>query len=188
MTNPTKIPGGNTLLDAQKVLETVGITQNMKVGDFGCGGLGYFTLTAAKMVGRDGVVYAVDILKSVLGGVAERAKAENLDNVKTIWSNLEIYGATKIDNESLDIGLLINILFQAKKDSDIIKECLRLVKPGGKLLIVDWKQTGAPLGPPPQERVSLEGIKQIAQNLGLKEEQSFEAGPYHFGIIFVKQV
>lgn len=181
-----KVPGGNNLLDAQKVLEKVGISQDMKVGDFGCGGMGFFTLTAAKMVGKNGLVYAVDILKSALQSVRERARAQGLNNVKVVWSNLEIYKAAKIGDASLDIGLLINVLFQTDKDANIIKECARMVKPGGKLLIIDWKRTGAPFGPKLADRIDPEEMKRLAKPLGLEEEQTFEAGPYHFGIILRK--
>ncbi len=185
--NATKVPGGNTLMDAGKVLEQADIIQDMKVGDFGCGGMGYFTLTAAKMVGRNGIVYAVDILKSALQGVRERALAQGLNNVKTVWSNLEIFNATKIKGASLDAGLLINVLFQSINDADIIRECARMVKAGGKFLIVDWKRTGAPFGPPVKDRVVPEEIVQSAAKIGLEMEKSFEAGPYHFGVLFVKK-
>ena len=63
----TKVPGGNELINSEWLLkEKAGLSFGMKVGDFGCGGGGYFALQAARLVGDHGQVFAVDILKSVL--------------------------------------------------------------------------------------------------------------------------
>lgn len=179
-----KVPSGNELLNPAELLKRAGITLNMHVGDFGCGGMGYFSLQAARMVGKNGTVYAVDILKSSLTSVASLAKESNLENLKTIWSNIELYGATKIPEASLDVALVKNVLFQTKKRSDFLKEVVRLVKHGGKIMVVDWKLTGSPLGPIQADRVPPEEVRTIAKSLNLKEDEAFEAGQYHFGFLF----
>lgn len=185
-TLPLKIPGGNELMDSKEVLEKIGLKESDKVADLGCGGKGYFSLQAAKLVGNKGLVYAVDILKSVLKNVENEAKLRNICNLKTVWSNLEIGGATKINQKSLDVCLLINILFQTEKHFEVIKEAVRLLKNGGKLAIIDWKATAVAFGPSPKMRVSSAEVRNYAKQFGLKEEQSFEAGKFHYGIIFVK--
>jgi ubiquinone/menaquinone biosynthesis C-methylase UbiE len=184
---PSKVPGGNELINAKEFLAKIGLEEGMVVGDLGCGARGYFSLQAAKMVGSRGLVYAVDILQSALKGVESSAKLLGINNIKTVWSDLEIYGATKIPEKSLDIALLINILFQTKEDEKIIKEAIRLIKPNGKLVICDWKRTGAPFGPLVEDRVDPEELKKIVSDLGLKLEKEFEAGPYHFALVFKKE-
>lgn len=176
---------GNELISAN-LFELVGVEKGMKVGDLGCGNLGYFTIPTAKIVGKDGVVYAVDILKPVLQSVASRARQEGLDNIKIIWSNLEIIGATKIPAGSLDIIFLVNILFQSDKDDLVIKEAERLLRVGGKLAVVDWTRQDAPFGPPIKDRTHKEEIKNMAKQAGLNLVQEFEAGRYHYGLIFIK--
>lgn len=179
------IHGGNELINID-VFAKVGLTENMNLADLGCGNLGYFSLPAAKIVGKNGLVYAVDVLKSALESVASRAKQGGLNNVKTIWSNLEIVGATKIPAESLDVALLINTLFQSTKDDLIIKESFRLLRAGGKLLVIDWEKVSTPFGPPLADRPDKEEIKKFAQasNFGFLEE--FSAGLYHYGLLFSK--
>lgn len=183
---PSKIPGGNELINAKELLAKIGIEEGMVVGDLGCGARGYFSLQAARIIGPRGLVYAVDILPSALKGVETNAKLLAINNIKTVWSDLEIYQATKIPVESLDFALLINILFQTKEDEKIIKEAIRLIKPGGKLAICDWKKTGAPFGPPVNDRPDPEELKRIVADSGLKLEKEIEAGPYHFALVFVK--
>ena len=55
---------------------------------------------------------------SYVSGIDSKAKTAGLYNVKTIWSNLEIIGATKITENSLDFTLLVNTLFQSKKQEE----------------------------------------------------------------------
>ncbi len=183
---PTKIPGGNELMDSKKVLEKIGLKEGDIVADLGCGGKGYFSLQAAKLVGNRGVVFAVDILKSVLKNVESEAKAEGIYNIKTLWANLEIGGTTKIRSESLDFSLLINILFQINNHFEVIKEATRLIKKEGKLVVIDWKKTNSFFGPPVEMRISPEKVENFANQLGLKKDFAFEAGRFHYGIVFVK--
>lgn len=181
-----EISGGNILLNTNAIFAHVQLTAGMRVADLGCGGAGHFAIPAARAVGKDGTVYAVDIVKSALESIRSKAKMENLGNIETVWSNLEIVGATKIDPDSLDVGMLINVLFQITKLENVIKESMRLVKPGGKILVVDWKTSGAPFGPKADTRVGVEKIKGITKQLNLSEVEEFEAGPYHWGLILKK--
>lgn len=181
-----KVPGGNELLNPVELLKRAGVSWNMKVGDFGCGGMGYFSLQAARMVGENGTVYAVDVLKSALTSVASIAKQSGLKNVTTVWSNIEIYKATKIPTASLDVALVKNVLFQTKNRAAFLREVHRLMKPKAKMLVVDWKMTGSPLGPVQRDRVAPEEVRTIAHDLGLEEKDSFEAGQFHFGLLFAK--
>lgn len=171
-------------MDPGKILSRLKVKEGTKIADLGCGGAGHFIIPAAAMVGDETIVYAVDILKSVLKSVASKASIEGINNIKSIWSNLEIVGATNIKEASMDVALLINILFQSKNQENIIKEAKRLLKRNGKLLIIDWNDTPASFGPPPNNRVKADEIQKTAENLGLKLIEEFDAGNYHYGLIF----
>lgn len=181
------LSGGNVLLDANLILTKAEIGEKMKIADLGCGSSGHFIFPAAKMVGKKkGLVYGVDILKTALESVGRRAKQENLTNIKTVWSDLEIFGATKIEAGNLDVVLLINTLHQSHKHSEIMREAIRLLKKEGKLVVVEWKNIATPLGPPVEERVKASLLEQAGEKLGLRLEEEFDAGQYHYGLIFVK--
>lgn len=178
--------GGNELLNPTAILERLGVEKGSNLADLGCGGAGHFIIPAAQVVGSDTVVYAVDILKSVLHNVASKARLDGINNIRTVWTNLEKPGATKINQESLDFALLINILFQSTRHKEIITEAKRLMKPGAKLLVIDWLSVKMPFGPATENRVNPEDIKRICQSLSLKLIEEFKAGNYHFGLIFQK--
>lgn len=181
-----KISGGNILLDPYSILNQIGLRQGMTMADFGCGAAGHFVIPAGKIVGAKGKVYAVDLLKSVLDAVRSRAKMEEVSNIETVWSNLEIYGATDIKEGSLDFVLLANALFQIKKRDEVFREAARLLKPGGRVVVVEWGLGEAPLGPPPAERLSKDAVREIARINNLTEVEEFKAGPYHYGLVFSK--
>lgn len=181
------ISGGNALLQPRTILkEHLRLEPAQMVGNFGCGGGGFFTLECARVVGDQGQVYAVDIMKTALSSVDGKAKLQGLYNVKTIWSDLEVYGATDIPEMSLDHGLLVNILFQSKKHDAIIREVTRMIKPGGKLLIIDWNDVPVSFGPRVEDRVKVDALRSLVPQLGYKEEKFFEAGQYHFGLIYTR--
>jgi ubiquinone/menaquinone biosynthesis C-methylase UbiE len=182
-----KISGGNTLLDPYFIFEQIELGAGAKVADLGCGAAGHFVIPAAKIVGKQGVVYAVDLLKSVLEAVKSRAKLEGVSgNIKTVWSNLEIYGATDIEAGSLDLALLANTLFQIPKKEEVFREAVRLTKKGGKIAVVEWGLGASPIGPPPGRRLSKDVVRELARTNGLSEIKEFKAGPYHYGLIFSK--
>ena len=182
-----KQAGGTELLDSRMILEDhIGLGYGNRVGALGCGPKAYFAFQAARIVGDKGMVYAVDVLKEVLSSVDSHAKTGGFSNVKTVWSNLEKYGATEIPESSLDLAMLVNVLFESSNISLILKEAVRLVKSGGKILVIDWKNIGAPFGPKIDKRVNVDQIKEYLEVFGLKLEKQFDAGKYHFGMIYTK--
>jgi ubiquinone/menaquinone biosynthesis C-methylase UbiE len=181
-----KTAGTRSLLDVNFILAKARLKERMKVADLGCGTAGYFVFPAAKIVGSRGLVYAVDILKPSLETIARRSRQENIQNIITVWSDLEVYRATKIETESLDAVLLINTLFHSQKRAEILRESIRMIKKGGNLLVVEWEDASSPFGPPPDKRVKIGSLKSAAEKLGLKILEEFSAGQYHYGVLFAK--
>ncbi len=182
--NMAFIPSTSELIDASNLLVQGGIQEGMKVADLGCGSTGHFVFPAAEMVGKNGTVYAIDIQKSVLDAIESRKKLEGIENVKSVRSDIERRGATKIDDGSLNLVLLINNLFLAKQKNELAEEVIRMMAPGAKLIIADWKMTRAPFGPAVNERTPVEEAKRVFTTAGLTLEKEFEAGQYHYGLVF----
>lgn len=178
--------GNLQFLKQQDVLHKLDVIEGMNVASLGCGNLGYFIIPMAKAVGKNGKAYAVDILKSALENVRSKARLEGLTNFETVWADLEKVGSCNIPAGSLDVAALINVLFQNKDHASILKEAIRLLKNGGKLIIIDWKKVAAPFGPAVDLRIDPQQVKNIASQLKLNliEETSF--GDYFWGLIFKK--
>lgn len=177
---------GTQLLDPNKILSQVEIREGMQIADFGCGALGHFVIAASGLVGNAGKVYCVDIQKSALQAFESNMKLAGVTNAVPLWGDIERPRGVQIPDAVLDVVLLINNLFMARDKMLMGRESLRALKSGGKLIVVDWKITGAPLGPPPTQRVSQEQAKLAMQAAGFRGVHAFEAGPYHYGLVFEK--
>ncbi|MFA6307487.1 MAG: class I SAM-dependent methyltransferase [Patescibacteria group bacterium] len=184
--NQSSVFGKSELLNAHQILtQTLGLKLGNRIADLGAGG-GLFTLQAARLVGDQGQVYAVDIIKNILSDIDSKARMAGLYNIKTIWSNIEILGATKIPENTLDFVMLVNVLFQSKDTGQMIKEANRLLKSGGKMLIIDWNDSNIGMGPQKSKQIDPNSLINQATKINLTLEQQFVAGEYHFGLIFIK--
>jgi len=164
-------------LNPEKVLEKLDLNKKMVAADFGCGSGGW-TIPLAKKVKW---VFAIDIQPEPLSALRGRMRMEKVFNIDALKGNVE--GKTTLISESCDLVLMTNLLFQVDDIKKVFEEARRVLKKGGKILVVDWKEN-AEVGP--EKRVSVEKIKEAAKETGLIFEKEFEAGIYHFGLIFSK--
>jgi ubiquinone/menaquinone biosynthesis C-methylase UbiE len=175
------------VLNPPALLQRAGVSVGMKVADLGAGREGSFTIAAAKMVSAAGQVYSLDVVKGVLEVIKGLAEQAGVNNVMTIWTDLEMYGAAKaVPDGSIDIGILANTIYQSEQKQMMLEECLRMIKPGGKLLVVEWKPVETVLGPPVEQRLQPMQMKELAEKNHLTLVDEFDAGEYHWAQIYQK--
>ncbi len=166
-------------LNPQKILELLGIKENYTAADFGSGSGGW-VIPLARLLTR-GKIYAVDILEEPLSAMRSKLKLEKLLNVETVKADVE--KNSRLLTGSCDLVLMTNLLFEVENKDRVFEEAKRVMKSGGKLLIVDWKRD-APLSP--ATSVSPEEIRGKAEKAGFTLEKELDAGFYHWGLIFKK--
>jgi len=160
----------------------------MHVADFGCGKTGHIVFPASVVVGSQGIVYAVDILKDVLVSIQKRANLEALVNIHTIWSNLEYVGKTAIPSDSLDLVFIVNTLSQAENRHGILEEAKRLLKSKGRIVVVDWHKKGLSFSPDDNRFVNFDDMKDWARMNGFGVQDEFTVGPYHHAIVLYRNL
>lgn len=155
----------------------------MKVGDLGAGS-GHYALAAAPVIGSEGKVYAVDIQEDVLKSLKSEAQVRGLKNIETIWGDFERLGGTKLKDHSLDAVILSNTLFQLDRKAGAAAEIKRILRPGGRLLVVDWAGSYDGLGPPPHRLITEYVAEDLFISAGFHKVKDFRAGPHHYSIVF----
>ncbi|HEX8591370.1 MAG TPA: methyltransferase domain-containing protein [Candidatus Paceibacterota bacterium] len=160
----------------------LGLKDGMKVAEFGAGS-GHWVVAAAHAVGHAGRVYAIDIQEELLGHVKDVAHRAGLRNVETIWGNVERPGGTKLRPQTLDAGVLANTLFQLEHKEAAFAEIKRVMKPGGKLLVVDWAGAYGGMGPDTRHVVSEQAAEKLCIEAGFHKVKSFRAGAHHYAIV-----
>jgi ubiquinone/menaquinone biosynthesis C-methylase UbiE len=165
-------------LNPEKVLDQLELRKNMVAADFGSGSGGW-VIPLAKILEK-GKVFAIDILEEPLSALNGKAKLEKVFNIKTIRADIE--KGSGLLEEVCDLVLMTNLLFECEDKKKVLEEGKKVLKPGGKILVVDWIKDN-PLTPE-IEWLDFEEIKRMAEELNLKLEKEFEAGSYHYGLIF----
>lgn len=167
-------------LNPVEILKKLDLREDMLVADFGSGSGGW-VIPLAKIL-KEGKIWAIDVQTEMLSALKGRAETEKLFNIEISRKNLE--QGSGIRENSLDLVMISNLLFQVLQKKDIISDAKNILKPGGKLLIIDWLP-GINFGPK-EERISADDVKEMIKGTGLELEKEFEASKYHWGLIFKK--
>jgi len=169
----------NEFLNPKIVLEKLDLKENFIAADFGCGSGGW-AIPLAKILTK-GRVFAIDVLEEPLSALKSKLRGEGINNIELKRANVE--KGVPILSNSCDLVLMTNLLFEVENVENVLKEGKRILKTGGKILVVDWK-TEASFGP--EKKVNIENVKRLAEKIGLKIKEEFEAGDYHWGLILEK--
>jgi len=167
-------------LNPEQIIKNIPLRSNMIACDFGCGSGGWAIPLAKEL--KDGTVYAIDILEDVLSVLNSKASTQNIVNIKTILGDIE--KSPKVREDYFDLVLITNLLFQIEDKESILKSAKNILKKDGLMLVVDWKKD-APMGSK-EGRMSVWEAKEMGEGLGLKVEKEFNAGNFHWGVIFKK--
>ncbi|MDO8676210.1 MAG: methyltransferase domain-containing protein [Candidatus Azambacteria bacterium] len=173
-------------INLEKVISQLEIKPNMTVADFGAGH-GFFTIAFGKIVAPSGQVFAVDVLPQALEAVKSKARLEGLFNIKTIHANLEKPNGSTLKDESCDFVFIANVLFQVPDKLTLLNEARRILKPDGRLTVVEWKPYTS-LGPKKEYRLTEEDLRQMILAVGFNEIKTINAGSHHYGFIFNKKL
>ena len=155
------------------------------VADFGAG-TGYFIPHLSRMVGTDGRVFACEIQKNLVETITALVREKRLSNVEVLWCDFETSGGMKLRDSSIDVGVLVNTLFQIEQKDAAFEEFARTIRSGGKLFVIDWTSSFAGLGPPASHVVTADDVKGLAESHRFVFERSFDAGHHHYGLAFRK--
>lgn len=173
-------------IEPNVAVDSLDVLPGMTAADFGAGA-GFYTIALARRLGDSGKVYAIDIRKETLEVVRSKAKAEKLSNVEALWGDLEKPEGSHLQSNSLDIVVISNILFQASDKAAVAGEAARVLRRGGRVMVVEWLSSSpGGLGPPQEHRVAKNEVESLFRQHNLNFEKEFDAGMHHFGLIFRK--
>ena len=122
------------------VLDDAGIRAGMTVVDFGCGP-GRYTIPAARLVGAEGEIHAVDVHPLAIRMTERAAVVAGLKNIKTVRSDC----ATGIPSGSIDVVLLYDALHDVEDRDAVLGEIRRVLKSGGRIAYRDHSLQGEEL-------------------------------------------
>jgi len=110
----------------------------LEIADLGCGD-GYLTIEAARFAEK---VIAIDRSPSALARAKQLAKRKSLSALsaaKIEWKRGELE-RLPLKDSSVDVALLSQALHHAASPAKAVAEAARIVRPGGRVLVLDLRE------------------------------------------------
>lgn len=168
--------------DVDAILRVLKLSPTCRdIAEFGCG-YGTFTIPAARIV--RGTIHAFDIEPDMVAVTQTKAKTQGLRNVQVLLKDLVAQG-TGLSAASVDYAMLFNIL-HAEAPDRLLRECYRILSPGGLLGIIHWSyDPSTPRGPSMAIRPRPEQCRDWAATEGFRllPPGVISLPPYHYGMV-----
>jgi ubiquinone/menaquinone biosynthesis C-methylase UbiE len=173
----------DVFLHPQKIIEQAYVGEGMTVADIGAGA-GYYAILLARTVGDFGKVYAIDVQAELLSKIKREADKYKFGNIGLIAADVEKDGATGLEDGSVDRIFLANVFFQLDDKDGALRECKRILKKNGRVVLVEWQDSFSQLGPHSDHVMKKDPVTKLFATYGFKVDREIEAGSHHYGIIF----
>ncbi len=173
-------------LNPEATLKRLGFTAGHTLCDIGAGS-GIFTIPAARIAAQTvpaTPVIALDINPDMLDAIKAKALQAGLSNIEL--RQVIDQGLPVVDG-SADLALLVTVLHEIIDDQPFLSEVHRLLKPDGRLAVIEFHKSETPYGPPVDHRLDRDTVKDKANKSGLVLSDEFDLGPNFYCVVFVKK-
>lgn len=175
-------PWRRIALPPEETLLALGLTQDVDFADIGCG-IGYFTIPAAKIVSPIHKIYAIDPAADMIAEARKRAREAGICNIEFVQSDPMDF---KIPNESVDFALLANVLHEIQGKETFARQIWDVLRPGGKLAMIEWNSQIMEMGPPENHRISQQETDRYMLEAGFNLFDALDLGNMFFGRVYIK--
>jgi len=172
--------------DPRHNIEQLGLSDHNIVADFGAGS-GFYAIEAARAVAPHGRVYAIDVQKELLERLKKQGHALHIKNIEILTGDLEKIGGSKVREGLCDTVIVSNVLFMIEDKKAFLTEAKRILKPSGRLLLIDWSASFSHMGPHHDHVIYKDDAMKLVSSHGFAFEREIHAGAHHYGMIFRKQ-
>lgn len=156
-----------------EVVTALDLKPGEAVADIGAG-TGYFTRRFAMHAGK---VYAVDIDPKLLD-IAMKGAPKNVESVPALPDD------PKLPAESVDTVFFCDVLHHIANRAAYYPKLAKALKPGGRIVVVDFFKKPLPVGPPESMKISESEVIDEMQAAGFRKTKAFDFLPYQYFIVF----
>jgi ubiquinone/menaquinone biosynthesis C-methylase UbiE len=174
------------LIDPEKLFPALHVKPGEAVLDLGCGE-GRYTLPLASRVGPEGTVFGADLWEEGLATLKEKARQAGLANIRTLPA--DVSQPLPLADGSVDLVLLATVLHdlaEAGQAQGALAEIARLVKPGGRLAVLEFKKIAGPPGPPLHIRLAPEEVAALLRPYGFISGELTDLCPHIYLVMLAK--
>lgn len=166
-------PGREQWQKPEEVMGLLKIRPEEVIADIGAG-TGYFTRRFARHAAK---VYAVDVDEESL----KQIRAKGFENVEIVVAAPD---DPKLAPASVDTIFFCNVLHHVDNRPAYYEKLRRALKPGGRIVIIDFHKHELPVGPPPSMKLAEEEVIAELEAAGFAREAAYELLPYQYFLVF----
>jgi len=173
-------PARDTWQLPHQVIMALDIQPGEVIADIGAGA-GYFTRRLARHAAK---VYAVDIDSALLQRLErDVAKQGDAGKVQVVLASPD---DPKLPPRSVDTVFFCDVLHHIQNRAAYFEKLAKVLKPGGRIVNIDFETKPTPVGPPASMRLSRERVEEEFHAAGFRKSKQFDLLPYQYFLIFTK--
>ncbi len=172
------------LIDPDKLFSALGLGEDTVLLDAACG-RGTYSLAAAQFIGSVGRLYAFDLweegIAALKQAISSRPKSPLVAGVADITRHIPL------DDHCVDVCLLATVLHDLIQDGmaeGALREITRVLKPSGKLAVVEFKKIEGPPGPPLRIRIAAEAVAARLRPFAFHLNRVLDLGAFNYLALF----
>jgi arsenite methyltransferase len=173
-------PARDAYQKPHEVITALNLKAGEVIADIGAGS-GYFTFRLAHHVGDTGRVYAVDVSPDMIVHLNRRIRDLQLKNVVTI---LAAPDDPLLADASVDRFFICDTWHHIENHDHYLALLTKMLKPGGQIVMVDFKKEQTPMGPPMEMRIARADLVKEMEANGFKVAAENTFLPYQYFIVF----
>jgi predicted methyltransferase len=163
-----------------ELLATIGVGRGMRVADLGAG-TGYFERRLSAAVGERGTVYAVETEPNLVAHLRTRAEREQTPNVVPVLASFD---EPRLPGRNIDLVLIIDTYHHLDHRRAYLEKLRRVLAPGGRIVVVDWKAEPLPVGPPLDHKLPRAAVVEEMTAAGFLLSGETDILPYQYVLVF----
>jgi ubiquinone/menaquinone biosynthesis C-methylase UbiE len=138
-------------LPPAEVIAALSVQPGDSIADVGAG-TGYFSFPLAEAVGVQGKIFAIDAKTEMLQRLQKKLDEKPASNIALVHASAE---ATSLPDACCTLVFLANVWHEFDDRTAVLREARRILKPGGRIAILDWRPDVERIaGPPLEHRLS----------------------------------
>jgi len=172
--------GCRVIQKPHEVITTLKLKEGEVIADIGAGS-GYFTFRLAHHVGDTGRVYAVDVSPDMIVHLNRRIRDLHLKNVVTI---LAAPDDPLLADASIDRFFICDTWHHIENRDRYLALLKKMLRPGGQIIMVDFKKEQTPMGPPMEMRIERDDLVKEMEKNGFRLAAEHTFLPYQYFLVF----
>jgi len=153
------------------------------VADIGAG-TGYLSRRMAPLVMPGGKVWAVDVQPEMINLLQAGAKRSGLTQIE---AKLSAVDDVKLPASSVDLAIMVDVYHELAYPYEVMASLLKALKPGGRLVFVEYKAEDSFVPIKPLHKMSEAQIKREAAVFALDWERTVSSLPWQHVVVFRKR-